>query len=765
MDTRLDSLFTPWKVGKAEIKNRIVLTSMGGTNLFGWMENNHFDKDGARFILKVAKNNVGLLLPGCQPVYNPIMGQWLYKNKKMYQELAKWMPEFHKTGAKLFIQLTAGFGRSFTVSEMMEKLYTNPALRRASKPFMDLDRITATASEAPNRWSDKVPSREMTVREIHEMVDAFVKTAALLKQAGVDGVEIHAVHEGYLLDQFSLPYVNHRADEYGGSLENRLRFTTEIIQGIKKACGDDFPVSLRYSAVSHTKGFRRGALPEEDGAYEEAGRTLKESEQAVKILEDAGCDMFNCDNGTYDAWYWAHPPIYMPEGCNLKDVEHIKRFTSKPVVCAGRMDPYTAAVEIGEGRLDAAGFARNFLADQEWVTKLINGRKEDIRPCILCHSGCFNMGHFRGVSNDQSLEDSLHLSRCAVNAETMQWDKHHIKRTNHPKKVAIIGGGIGGMEAARVLKLRGHEPVIYEKGSELGGTFIAASSESYKGRLRSLLEWYKKQMKDLDIEIHLNTEIKSLDELPDGEKIIATGSTPRILRKVSGFEKTIEACDFLLAEKAAADAAAGIEENMAEAGEANYAETAEAPRIGAGSGILDNLAVNGRKVGKTIAVIGGGLTGCEIAYEIALLGGKPIIIEMKDDLVSQRGVCLANSSYLREYFALHKIPVYLEATLKEVKDGSIVVVQKSGGRSLGTDIGVHNSYAYAEEAAEKVLLDGTGDLEIEIPCDSVISSAGYLPAPLGTGNRKKGIHFVGDCSSVGNLRTVIWGAYEAAMQI
>lgn len=177
MDQRLQPLFTPWKIGNCEIKNRIVLTSMGGTDLFGWMEKNHFDKDGARFIMEVAKNNAGLVLPGCQPVYNPMFGQWLHKNKKMYADLKKWTPELHKTGAKLFVQLTAGFGRSFTISEMMEKLYTNPALRVLSKPFMDLDRITASASPSPNRWSDKVPSREMTKAEITEMVNAFAESS------------------------------------------------------------------------------------------------------------------------------------------------------------------------------------------------------------------------------------------------------------------------------------------------------------------------------------------------------------------------------------------------------------------------------------------------------------------------------------------------------------------------------------------------------------------------------------------------------------
>ena len=543
MDEKLKPLFTPWRIGNCEIKNRIVLTSMGGTDLFGWMEKNHFDKMGARFLREAAKNNAGLVLPGCQPVYNPMFGQWLYKNKKMYEDLKEWMPEFHKTGAKLFVQLTAGFGRSFTISEMMEKLYTNKALRVLSKPFMDLDKITATASPSPNRWSDKVPSREMTREEIHEFVEAFAKSAKLLQDAGVDGVEIHAVHEGYLLDQFTLKYVNHRTDEYGGSFENRYRFAVEIVQAIKKVCGEDFPVSLRYSVLSKTKGFRKGALPGEQ--FTEVGRDMEESEKAVKYLQDAGYDMLNCDNGTYDAWYWAHPPVYMPENCNLEDVEHIKQFVRIPVVCAGRMNPKTAAESIAAGRLDGAGFARQFLADQEWVTKMMEDREEEIRPCILCHNGCFNMCHYKGVPNDQELSDSLHLSRCAVNAETMQWDRHFIEKTKNPRRVYIIGGGIGGMEAARVLKLREHDPVIYEKNNVLGGTFIPASAESYKGKLRELLAWYRRQMKELDVEVHLGKEIDSVEKFGDAPVIIATGSVPRVMKNIPGHERMIEACDYL----------------------------------------------------------------------------------------------------------------------------------------------------------------------------------------------------------------------------
>ena len=679
----LDALWTPWKIGGCEIKNRIVMTSMGGTSLFGWMEINHFDKEAAKFLLERADNEVGLILPGIQPVYNPMFGQWLYRKKGMYRKLRPFMEEIHKRGAKMFVQLTAGFGRSFTIDHMMETLYTNPVLRVLSKPVMNFDMICASSSPSPNRWSDKVPSKEMTVKRIHKFVEAFAKTSKLLKDAGVDGVEIHAVHEGYLLDQFTLKYINHREDEYGGSFENRYRFPVEIVKAIKERCGEDFPVSLRYSVLSKTKGFRNGALPNEE--YTEVGRDMEESEKAAKYLQDAGYDMLNCDNGTYDAWYWAHPPIYMPENTNLAEVEHIKSFVSIPVVAAGRMDPFTASKAIKEGKIDAVGFARPFLADPAYAKKLKEGRLMDIRPCICCHNGCFNMCTYKGVANDQELSDALHMARCAVNAETMQSNVHHIVPSKHPKKVAIIGGGIGGMEAARVLALRGHHPEIYEKSDHLGGVFLEAGKASFKGKLRELLAWYIKEMKDLDIPIHLNTEIHDPKDVKADEIIVATGSTARKL-PIKGFEKGIEALEFL----------------------------------------------KGKEVGEKVAVIGGGLTGSEIAYELALEGKKPFIVEMKNDLIAQKGICMANSQYLRDYFALHNIPVYLESSLKEIKDGAVIIQHKDGKNE-------------------------------EIPCDSVILSLGYKPTPLF--KESKRTHLVGDCLAVGNLRSVIWRAYEVAMKI
>ena len=682
-------LLTTWKIGKVEIKNRIVLTSMGGTDLFGWMEWNHFDKDGARFILEVAKNNAGLVLPGCQPVYNPMYGQWLHKNKKMYDDLAKWMPEFHKTGAKLFVQLTAGFGRSFTVSEMMEKLYNNPVLRVLSKPVMDLDKITATASPSPNRWSDKLPSREMTKEEIQEFIDSFAKSSKLLKDAGVDGVEVHAVHEGYLLDQFTLHYVNKRTDEYGGSLENRYRFAAEIVKAIKAACGPDFPVSLRYSVVSKTKGFRQGALPGEE--YVEAGRDMAESEIAAKFLQDAGYDMLNCDNGTYDAWYWAHPPVYMPENCNLAEVEHIKKFVDIPVVCAGRMTLDAAAEAVAAGKLDGAGFARNFLADPEWFTKVLEDREADIRPCILCHNGCFNMAKFAGTPNIQHLGDSLHLARCALNPTTMQHNKYKIVPTRKPKKVAIIGGGIGGMECALVLKQRGHTPVIFEKTSELGGLYITASAMSFKEADKALLRWYERELKKNDIEVRFNMEINAPATLRRefDEIIVCTGSHPKTLPG-KGFNKTINFTQLLL--------------NQVDAGD-------------------------------RIVFFGGGQSSCEAAYDLLLNFGKhPIIVEYAGDLVAAQATCLANTSYLRDAMEYHKVPVYLHSTVTEITDKGCTVKNVQTGETFFVE------------------------------CDSVVNGIGFVPTPVG-GKDNKNAQRVGDCVSIGNLRTVIWRAWDVCMKI
>ena len=687
MNEKYNALFTPWKIGNVEIKNRIVQCSMGGTSLFGWMEPNHFDKEAAYFLLNRAQDGVGLILPGMQCIRDPlgIPGRkWLYQNDQMFKQLKEYMVEFHKTGAKLFIQLAAGMGRSMAINGWMTKLAKNNVLNKIASPIVDVQYICASASEVPNRWKEDVMSRPLTVKEIEDMVYAFGQTAKKLRAAGVDGVEIHAVHEGYLLDQFTMANWNHRTDKYGGSFENRFRFPVEIVQEIKRQAGADFPVSLRYSVVSKTKAWGKGAMPYETD-FVEFGRDMPESEKAVKYLEDAGYDMFNCDNGTYDAWYWAHPPQYMPDNCNLEYVEHIKQFTSRPVVCAGRMDPVKAAEEIAAGRLDAVAIARQNLVDHEWVHKILSGHEDEIKPCIRCHNGCFNMSKFKGTANLQSMDDSLHLARCALNPRTMQTKKDRIQRTDKPKRIAIVGGGIGGMECAMVLTARGHLAEIYEKSDRLGGVFIAAAAPSFKEKDRELIEWYRREIKKRGIPVHLNTEVTDVNALGADEVIVATGAVPKKL-PIPGLENAMEATEYLY----------------------------------------------GRETGEKVVIVGGGLSGCEIAYDLILKGKKPIIVEMKNDLIALRGVCLANSSFLRETMALHETPVYLETRVQEIRPDGVTIKEKDGNTQ-------------------------------DISCDNVIVSIGYNPQPVAPASRH--VHLVGDANGVGNLRTVIWRAWAVCMKL
>ncbi len=686
MDQKYEALFTPWKIGNVEIKNRIVLCPMGGTSLFGWMEHtgNHFDKEAAKFFLEKAKNNVGLIIPGIAPIRSTFMNQWLYQNKKMFKELKEFMEEIHKTGAKLFVQITAGMGRSWAIPTPLVMLHNAPVIRDLIKPIINVRAQSMSPSELPSRWSDKVKCRAITVKEINQIVDAFAKTAKLCKEAGVDGVEVHAVHEGYLLDQFTLEYTNKRTDNYGGSFENRYRFATDIVKAIKASCGEDYPVSLRYSVRSYVKDFCVGAVPGEE--FTEIGRDMEESEKAAKYLQDAGYDMLNADNGTYDSWYWAHPPMYMPQNCNLEDVAHIKKFVDIPVVCAGRMEPDVGAEAIAEGRIDAMGVARQFLADEEWVTKLIEDRLEDIRPCICCHNACFNMAHYKGVANAQSIYDASHIARCALDPRVMQSDKYSIEKAKKSKKVAVIGGGIGGMEAAIVCAKRGHKVSLYEKSDKLGGVFIAAAAPSFKEKDKALIAWYNREIQKYDIDIHMNTEVKNIKSLGADEVIIATGAVPNRI-PVKGAEKAVEAIDYLLGNK---------------------------------------------EVGENVVIVGGGLTGCEIAYDLYLKGKKPTIIEMKNDLIVSDKICLANTSFLRDFFAANKVPTYLETGVSEIKDGVVTAKGKDGKL-------------------------------IEIPADSVILSVGYKPAPLAKKSGK--VHVIGDASAVGSLRTVIWQAWDEAMKI
>ena len=692
MNDIYEPLFRPWKIRNVEIKNRIVMLPMEGTNMIQWEAKTGFVKGIDRFYRDRKDNNVGLFIPGLIPMISIVGEKWLYKHPEVFKPVKPVVNEIHQSRAKIFFQLSAGSGRSMLLPPTLRPFIKNGLLNRASsKVLMTKWWWSAPDPGEPNVWDPKVKMEEFTTEMISRFVYAFGQSAKLCRDAGIDGVEIHAVHEGYLLDQFAVPYTNHREDCYGGSLENRLRFACEIVREIKKVCGDDYPVSLRYSVCSMTRGFNAGAVPGEE--FDEVGRSLAESEQAIQILEKAGYDMFNCDNGTYDAWYWAHPPVYAPLNMNLPYVEHIKNFTSKPVVCAGRMQPETAAESIAAGRIDAMGVGRQLLCDPEYITKIKEGRLDEIRPCIACHGACLPFNGLNGKGTDI---DPLHveMGRCVLNPWTNNEGRYKKTSAKHPKKIAVVGGGIAGMEVAIQASLRGHSVDFYEKSGRLGGVFNAAAAMSFKEKDRELLQWYGRQLNKSGATVHMNTEIKDLASLHADIIVVAIGAQPKTL-PIPGVETAVTAVDYL-------------------------------------NGSTD--------VGDRTVIIGGGLTGCEIAYDLALKGKHPVIVEMTGNLVGAKGICMANSSMLRELLRFHEVRTYLNSSVESVKEGCVVIK--------------------------------TPDGKISIPKDSCILSVGYNPDKRFAPDKEKKkteisakTYFIGDCDKVGSLKTVIKQAYDLVQDL
>ena len=698
MDSKYEPLFRPWKIGNVEIKNRIVMLPMEGTNMIQWEAKTGFVKGIEELYRDRKDNNIGLFIPGLIPLISIIGEKWIYKHPEVFEPVKPVIDEIHQSGAKIFFQLSAGSGRSMLLPPLLKPFVKNKFLKKASsKALMTKWWWSAPDPDEPNVWDPDVRMDLFDSEMISRFVYAFGQTAKLCKDAGVDGVEVHAVHEGYLIDQFATAYTNHREDCYGGSLENRLRFATEIVREIKKVCGADYPVSLRYSVCSMTRGFNQGAVPGEK--FEEAGRSMKESEKAIRLLSKAGYDMFNCDNGTYDAWFWAHPPVYAPLNMNLKYVEHIKKCTSKPVVCAGRMQPDAAAESINAGKIDAMGIGRQLLCDPEYVTKILEDRMDEIRPCISCHGACLTFNGLNGKGTDI---DPLHveMGRCVLNPWTNNELKYSKAPARHPARIAIVGGGIGGMEAAIQAAFRGHKVDLYEKTDRLGGVFRAAAAMSFKEKDKELLAFYERELYKSGADIHLNMEIEDLDGLDADIIVVAIGASAKSL-DIPGAERAVTAVDYL----------------------------------------------NGNvEAGKNTVIIGGGLTGCEIAYDLALQKKHPSIVEMTEFLVGARGICMANSSMLRELLRYHNVPAYLSSSVEAITENEVVIRTPKG--------------------------------KVTVPADTVIMSVGYTPdrrfvpdkkekarAKKERTGRSPAVYYIGDCDKVGSLKTVVKQAYELVQKI
>lgn len=610
-------LFEPINIGKMKVKNRIVMAPMGNSGLITM--DGCFSQRAADYYLERAKGGTGMIITS---------------NAKIENDIERLKP------GKLPIPLQNPSNFILTAGEMNEKIHsfdTKVVLQigigtgRVGGPQLH-ENHPISASPIPNFWDPKITCRALSTEEVETLVEKAAQTALIAAEAGFDGVEIHSLHEGYILDQFAIAMFNKRTDKYGGDLHGRLRFTTEIIQAIKKKVGQNYPVIMRFSVKSFIKDWNQGGLPGEN--FIEKGRDLPEALEIAKILEATGADAFDADAGSYEAWYWAHPPGYQEHGCFVPLAEAVKSVVNIPVIVTGRLEiPELAAQVLQERKADMIGLGRGLLTDPNWPHKVFTGQTEKIRPCLGCHDGCLGR-----MFNGKSVS-------CTVNPSVGREKEYALTSADKKKSIAVVGGGIAGMEAARVAATRGHEVTIYEKTDKLGGHVIEAAVPQFKDDEKRLLEWYKRELEDLNVKIQLNHEISNEELLQASHEaiIIATGSkafTPPIPGIKN--DKVYSAIDVLLGKK---------------------------------------------ETGGKIVMIGGGLVGCETALWLAQDGKEVTIIEIAETILSAgKPVPFANKQMLLDMLKHHKVQVLVNTSVIEITDNGVTVIDKNFRRgSLDAD--------------------------------------------------------------------------------
>jgi 2-enoate reductase len=535
-----------------------------------------------------AKGETGLIMTGLNPVsskFEPweidgVNPNILFDSHWRVPNFLQLTERVHDFGCRIFAQLTAGWGRVFPGTLAMQ-------LARKGVQFV-------AASSGPLFWKPEIMARELTTEEVDGLVRAFGNAAIIARQGRFDGIELHG-HEGYLMDQFTTALWNKRTDKYGGDLMGRMQFVLSIIKAIREAAGADFPIIYRYGLEHKIPG----------------GRTVDEGIEIAKIMEKAGVAGLHVDAGCYENWFWPHPPEYQPPGCMVDMAAMVKPQVKIPVITVGRLGyPDLANRVLEEGKADFVALGRPLLADPDFAAKARKGEEREIRPCIGCHE-CF-----------ARLRARLSLS-CAVNPQCGDEERLAVRTAAVRKNVMVIGGGIAGMEAARVCALRGHVVALYERSDRLGGTLHSAGRADFKQDIARLLDYQVGQLeKSGNIRIRLMTDV-TLDaiksESPD-VVFVATGSTPLCEADIRGIGGT------------------------------RWATPDDVYR--------DNLPG-----GKDACIVGGGSVGCETALYLAKKGWSVVLVEMLDavaadlfdanrlmllDLLKQWGVSLFTQSKVRE---------------------------------------------------------------------------------------------------------------------
>jgi len=472
----LKMLFTPIKVGKMELKNRIVMPAMHYLPSWeGMLLPHHTD-----YFVERAKGGAALIIIGGCTIdeYSGAPNMISVRDDKFIPGLSALVKAVQAHGTKIAAQL-------YHAGRFVHSMLLGGKQSISSFPVR-------------SKFTGETP-RQLSIPEIKQIQKNYALAAGRVKRAGFDAVEIIAA-AGYLISQFLSPIVNRRQDEYGGEYENRMRFGLEVAQEVRQEVGPDFPIIFRVAG----------------NEFMEGGLGNKEAQIFCRGLEKAGTDMINVTGG----WHEARVPqitMGLPRGGFVYLAQGIKQAVSIPVMACNRInDPLLADQILRDGQADLIGFARGLIADPELPNKALQGRFDEINRCIACNQGCFD-----------PIFDQKPVT-CLVNARAGAEGKLTIEPATRKKKVMVIGGGPAGMEAARVAAFRGHRVSLYEKAEKLGGQLHLAAAPPGRGEFLTFVSYLERQMKAQNVAVYTRTEITP--EYVELEKpdvvVVATGAEP-----------------------------------------------------------------------------------------------------------------------------------------------------------------------------------------------------------------------------------------------
>jgi 2-enoate reductase len=487
------TLFDRTRIGKMKLKNRIFMSPMGtGTDPDGG-----FSEQSREYYEERARGGFGLVILGattCTTKYEPKPCNVL-DSQPMVERLQRVVESCHAYGAKVCLQISAGIGRM---------------------AFSDPHTPPYAASAVPGTYFPDMLCRPLSIEQIHDIEESFGNTAMWAKAAGCDAIMVQG-YGGYLIDQFMSELWNKREDEYGGSLENRMRFPLNLIKQVKAKCGADFPILFKFTLTHWLEG----------------GRTIEEGLKVAKMLEEAGVSELHVDQGCFEKWYIPIPTVYNDFGTKLDLAAKVKEIVNIPVSCDGKLDDPNVAMEaVASGKVDYVSLGKQSIADPDWPNKVKAGQFNDIRSCIGCND-CL-LGILKG-----------RLVQCAVNPTVGYENFTQLKPgKQQDESILIIGAGIGGMETAITAAKRGYSVTLWEKETRTGGLGNAAAAPYMKTSVKNYVNYLAHQITRYSDKINLvlNKEatVEAVRKLNPDKIVVATGAKP-VIPPVEGLKSNAKA--------------------------------------------------------------------------------------------------------------------------------------------------------------------------------------------------------------------------------